>query len=109
MQLFAIAGTILGLIGLAGGIVGYFAKSRGDSIIEYQAREITLRDGTIARLEKDNAGLNSKVESQAEQIVILTGLAQGSPQLIELTREVKNLVKEFRDAQKHSKKQSRSA
>lgn len=95
MQLLAIAGTILGLVGLAGGVVGYFAKSRGDSIIEYQAREISLRDGTIARLEKDNAALTSKVESQAEQIVTLTGLAQGSPELVKLAGEIKTLTSAF--------------
>jgi hypothetical protein len=103
MQLLAIAGTILGLVGLAGGVVGYFAKSRGDSIIEYQAREISLRDGTIARLEKDNAALVAKSNSQAEQIITLTGLAQGSPQLLKLTDEIKNLVREFRNAGKDSR------
>lgn len=92
MDILAIAGTILGLVGLAGGAAGYFSKSRGDSIIAYQAREIELRDGTIARLEKDNAALSAKSDSQTEQIETLKSLAQGSPQLIALTEEIKGLV-----------------
>lgn len=104
MQLLAIAGTILGLVGLAGGVVGYFAKSRGDSIIEYQAREISLRDGTIARLEKDNAALLAKSNSQAEQIATLTGLAQGSPELVKLAGEIKSLTSAFTEFVKKQSK-----
>lgn len=92
MDILAIAGTVLGLVGLAGGAAGYFSKSRGESIIAYQAREIELRDGSISRLEKSEAALTAKVDSQAEQIQTLTGLAQGSPQLVELTKEIKGLV-----------------
>lgn len=84
--------TIVGVTGLIGGAVGYFAKGRGDSIIAYQAKEIELRDGTIARLEKDNSALAATCEAQKEQIAVLTGLAQGSPQLVKLTDEIKKLI-----------------
>lgn len=100
MELLTIAGTVLGLTGLAGGAVGYFAKAKGDSIIAYQAREIELRDGSIARLEKDNAALVAKCDSQAEQIETLKGLAQGSPQLVKLTNEIKGLVQFLRKERK---------
>lgn len=42
MDLLTIAGSIFGVVGIAGGAVGYFAKAKGDSIIAYQAREIEL-------------------------------------------------------------------
>lgn len=84
--------TIIGVTGLIGGAVGYFAKGRGDSIIAYQAKELELRDGTIARLEKDNAALTATNQAKAEQIEVLTSLAQGSPQLVKLTDEIKKLV-----------------
>ena len=85
LQLLALAGTVAGLVGIAGGSAGYFKSKRGDAIIAYQAREIELRDGTIARLEKDNLALSTKCDSQAEQIATLKELAQGSPQLKLLT------------------------
>lgn len=92
MDLLAIAGAIFGIVGITGGAAGFFKSSRGDKIITYQAREIELRDGSIARLEKDNAALVAKCDSQAEQIETLTGLAQGSPQLASLTKQIKSLV-----------------
>lgn len=92
LQVLSITAGAIGIIGVVGGIVGYFAKSRGDSIIEYQAREITLRDGTIARLEKDNAALTAKSNSQAEQIETLKGLAQGSPELRKVSQELARLT-----------------
>lgn len=100
MDVLTIAGSVLGFVGLAGGAVGYFAKAKGDSIIAYQAREIELRDGTIARMEKDNAALTAKCDSQAEQIQTLKGLAQGSPQLVKLTNEIKGLVQFLRKERK---------
>lgn len=81
LQLLAVAGTVAGLVGIAGGSAGYFKSKRGDAIIAYQARELELRDGTIARLEKDNTALSAKCDSQAETIAVLKPLSQGSPQL----------------------------
>lgn len=85
MDIPALSGGILAIVGIAGGSAGYFKSKRGDAIIAYQAREIELRDGTIARLEKDNLALSTKVDSQTEQIATLKELAQGSPQLKLLT------------------------
>lgn len=85
MDYLALAGAILALVGIAGGSAGYFKSKRGDAIIAYQARELELRDGTIARLEKDNLALSTKCDSQTEQIATLKELAQGSPQLKLLT------------------------
>ncbi len=84
-DILSIATTVLGLVGLSGGAAGYFAKSRGDSIIAYQAKELELADRENKRLENANAALTAKSNSQAEQIETLTGLAQGSPQLAKLT------------------------
>lgn len=85
MELFALAGTILAIVGIAGGSAGYFKSKRGDAIIAYQAREIELRDGTIARLEKDNIAVSTERDSLKEQNATLKELAQGSPQLKLLT------------------------
>lgn len=92
MDVITVFTTIVGVAGLIGGAIGYFAKGRGDSIIAYQAKELELRDGTIARLEKDNAALTATNTAQKEQIEVLTGLAQGSPQLVKLTDEIKKLI-----------------
>lgn len=85
MDLLAIAGGIFAIVGIIGGSAGYFKSKRGDAIIAYQARELELRDGTIARLEKDYLAISTKSDSQAEQIQTLKELAQGSPQLKLLT------------------------
>lgn len=93
MDVISIFSIIVGVAGSIGGAVGYFAKGRGDSIIAYQAKEIELRDGTIARLEKDNAAFAARDTAQKEQITVLTGLAQGSPELVKLAEEIKRLIK----------------
>lgn len=85
MDILALAGGVLAIVGIAGGSAGYFKSKRGDAIIAYQARELELRDGTITRLEKDNLALSTKCDSQTEQIATLKELAQGSPQLKLLT------------------------
>lgn len=85
--------TILVFIGLVGGGAAFFGKSRGDSIIKYQTNEITLRDGTITRLEKDVAALTSENKVLKDQNNKLGELAQGSPQLETLTKAVENLTK----------------
>lgn len=83
----------LSIFGILGGGYGYFVKSRGDSIIKYQAIEIQNRDGRINFLEKEIAAITAERDSLKEQVVVLTNLAQGSPQLVKLTTEIKNLVK----------------
>lgn len=85
MDILALTGGVLAIVGIAGGSAGYFKSKRGDAIIAYQARELELRDGTIVRLEKDNLALSTKVDSQTEQLATLKELAQGSPQLKLLT------------------------
>ena len=91
-QLLAIAGYAVGFIGFAGGAVGYFAKGRGDSIISYQSNEIQLRDGTIARLEKEKAALTAERDALKTQKTELINLAQGSPQLVKVAKEIKSLT-----------------
>lgn len=81
------------IVGALGGSIGYFAKARGDSIIKYQAIEITNRDQTIARIEKDNAALLSENNLLHEQNKKLSDLAQGSPQLKKLTDAIATLTR----------------
>lgn len=87
-----ILAVVLGIIGIAGGAVGYFAKARGDSIIEYQAKELDLRDKTIQRLQLDYTAVAQERDTLKEQIPTLTALAQGSPELAKLTAQIKELV-----------------
>lgn len=82
----------VGIIGASGGVVGYFGKSRGDSIIKYQANEIQLRDGTIARLEKEATSVLTENKLLKEQNSKLWDKAQGSPQLKTLTKAVEALT-----------------
>ena len=96
----SIFAAILGIVGLAGGAVGYFAKGRGDSIIAYQSNEIQLRDGTITRLEKEKAEVVTNCAAKDEAIkqlqdhnAYLQKLAQGSPQLKKLTVAIENQTK----------------
>ena len=107
MDVLSIFATILGIVGLAGGAVGYFAKGRGDSIIAYQANEIQLRDGTIARLEKEvasyekqNAAKDETIRQQKQHIDYLQKLAQGSPQLKKLTSAIEQQTKVIKEALK---------
>lgn len=93
MDVLSIVGAVLGIVGLAGGAVGYFAKGRGDSIIAYQARELELRNETNARLEKEKAALTAERDSLITQVGTLTKLAQGSPQLKSVATQLKSLSK----------------
>ena len=97
LSVFAV---ILGVVGLAGGAVGYFAKGRGDSIIAYQSNEIQLRDGTIARQKEELTEIVTKCAAKDEAIkqlqehnAYLQKLAQGSPQLKKLTSAIDNQTK----------------
>lgn len=100
MDVGAILPITISVVALAGGAVGYYGKARGDSIIKYQANEISLRDGTIARLEKDNAAIQARSDTLGgelkhfkERNQELIELAQGAPQLKNLTAAVEALVK----------------
>lgn len=83
----------IAIISAIGGSIGYFAKSRGDQIIKYQAIEITNRDQTIARLEKDISGLQSENRLLHDQNKKLGDLAQGNPQLKRLTQAITTLTR----------------
>lgn len=105
MDVLALAGGVLAIVGIAGGSAGYFKSKRGDAIIAYQAREIELRDGTIARLEKDNIALSTERDSLKGQNATLKELAQGSPQLeilatgqTKLSNLIRELLKELRSS-----------
>jgi len=94
MNAISLLATILGIIAIGGGVTAYFGKSRGDSIIRYQAEEMELKQGTIARLKEENAALASENTSLKTQMERMERLVQGSPQLIKMTSEIKNLVQE---------------
>jgi len=105
---FGLLAGAIGLIGIVGGLVGFFAKGRSDAIIKAQAELIDVRDKQISDLRESTAALTSKVEVLTQQSATLTSLAQGSPQLVTLTKEIKNLpssitriiIKAMKDAQK---------
>lgn len=92
--------TAIGVIALFGGAAAYFGKSRGDSIIQYQADELEINKTTIARLQAENLALHTQVETLQAQIVTLTSIAQGSPQIANLKKEIRRLVKEVADGKR---------
>lgn len=94
-----ILSTVFGFLAIAGGAAGYFKASRGDSIIKYQATEITLRDGTITNLKADLAAAtqgssvkDETIKKLEEHNKFLQKLGQGSPQLKKLTDVQQKLV-----------------
>lgn len=95
MDVVTIFTTGIGVAGLVGGAVGYFAKGRGDSIIQYQATELKLRDETNKRIEKENTALITERDALLRERETLTKLAQGSPQLEKLTKQIGLLIKEL--------------
>lgn len=99
MDVLSISATIFGVVAIAGGAAGYFKASRGDSIIKYQATEISLRDGKIATLEKDLAAVRQSCDAKDGTItelkkhnLYLQKLGQGSPQLKKLAEVQSKLV-----------------
>lgn len=100
LQILALISGILGIVGLTGGAVGYFAKGRGDSIIAYQTKENELLKADVARLEKSLAATTAERDSLLNTNETLKGLAQGTPQLTSLTNEIRGLVKYLKKIEK---------
>lgn len=92
MDVISLFTTLFGIVGFAGGAVGYFAKGRGDSIIAYQEKQIKLLQDDNARLEKSVVSLEAERDGLNRENKTLQRLAQGSPQLAKLTSEIKGLV-----------------
>ena len=95
-DLLDIALTIFGIAGFAGGAVGYFAKGRADAVIALSAKENALLKDDNARLEKALAGSDAKVAQLEAENKRLWDKAQGSAQLVALTKEIKTLVSYFK-------------
>lgn len=91
-HLFTAALDLLGLLGFAGGGVIYFRKGRGDALLAYASNELSLNGVTITRLEKTLAALTAERDTLKRQNADLVNLAQGSPELIKLTQEIKVLA-----------------
>lgn len=94
MNVTSLLTTAFAVVAIFGGAAAYFGKSRGDSIIQYQADELGINKDTIARLQADNQTLHTQVTTLQSQIVTLTSIAQGSPQIASLKKEIRRLVKE---------------
>lgn len=84
--------VIAGIGGTLGGFAGYFAKARAEAVIALLTKENDVLKDANTRLEKEAAAKDAVNAQQKQQIDTLTGLAQGSPQLIKLTGEIKSLV-----------------
>ncbi len=92
MDAISIFATVLGIAGIAGGASGYFAKSRGETIISLQGKEIEYWKDRATQLEKDNASVTASRDALERENSRLIGLAQGSPQLAKLTKEIRNFL-----------------
>lgn len=88
----------IAIVGVLAGVTGYYGKTRGDTVIALLKEEIDhyVRENGV--LKEENASIKSSETAKSEQIATLTKLAQGSPQLIKLTNEIKELVKIVRKA-----------
>lgn len=94
-DVLSISATVFGFVALAGGAAGYFKASRGDSIIKYQATEISLRDSKIAGYEKDMAAITESCAAKDQTIAelkkhnaYLQKLPQGGAHLKKLTEVI---------------------
>lgn len=92
LQILSLISIVIGIIGLAGGAVGYFAKGRGDSIIAYQAKQLELYKDDNVRLEKALAATTAERDSFRETIKTLESLAQGSPSLEKLAKQISRVL-----------------
>jgi ABC-type transporter Mla subunit MlaD len=99
VDVLPISASIFGVVAIAGGAAGYFKASRGDSIIKYQATEITLRDGTITNLKADLAATTQSCAAKDDTITelkkhnaYLQKLGQGSPELKKLATTQEKLI-----------------
>lgn len=84
--------TIFGIIGFAGGAVGYFAKGRAEAVIALSAKENALLKDDNTRLEKALAARdaeNARLKVENEQ---LWNKAQGSDKLAALTSTIADMV-----------------
>lgn len=92
MDVVQILTYAFGIVGTAGGLWGYFKKSSGDSTIKYQADSIDALTASLAICKEENAALRSENEVLKQTNQVLKDLAQGSPRLLELTKQIKRLV-----------------
>lgn len=86
---------IFGVAGMAGGAAGWFAKSRGDTIIELQGKEIAYWKDHSAELEKTNTALLTERDALTRENNRLWEKAQGSDQLAKLAQQIKRLVEKI--------------
>lgn len=86
----------LALVGFVAGLIGYFGKARGDSIIDYQAKDITALKSFNETLEKELAAVKAERDSLSQTNKTLSRMATGSPELIKLTEAVTNQTAEMR-------------
>lgn len=82
----------LGIIGVVGGAVGYFAKGRSEAVIALQSKENSLLKDDNARLEKEVTERDARIAQLEAENKRVWEKAQGSDQLIALTTEIKNIA-----------------
>lgn len=82
----------LGVIGIVGGAVGYFAKGRSEAVIALQSKENSLLKDDNARLEKAVAERDARIAQLETENKRVWDKAQGSDQLVALTTEIRNIA-----------------
>jgi hypothetical protein len=92
MDVWAVAGYIVGIISGLGALAAWFDRSRGRAVIELQKDTIDTFKEREVQLDKELAAKNAQLAASETQNKRLSELAQGSPQLVELTNQIKNLV-----------------
>jgi hypothetical protein len=92
MNALQILSIFILVIGLAGAGAGYFWKSRGDTVIQLQGKEIEYWKGQASIEKSEREKTDVENATLKEQNKKLAELAQGSPQLINLTKAIRSLV-----------------
>ena len=87
----------LGIVGIVGGAVGYFAKGRSEAVITLQSKENSLLKDDNARLEKALSERDARITQLEAENKRVWDKAQGSAQLVALAGEIKSLVEYLKE------------
>lgn len=95
----ALLSLAIGATAAAGGLVGFYKERRGRSINEYLEQDNRAVKAYNETLERERVSLTTELQAVREsrealrkQNHDLVGLAQGAPQLKDLTEQIKELV-----------------
>lgn len=84
--------TAFGVIGIAGYAVGYFGKGRAEAISKAKDELLAVQDREIANYKSELESVKRENGNLKAQNSGLLHAAQGAPQLVKLTEEIRRLA-----------------